>query len=274
MRGLTRASHSCSMTSSRITGATSRWIVGTQRTGLDSAEHFLFASASVGRPRSGRRAESADQPDHAAAAHLLGSCRCARPRTGSSAASGRRSGQIVRLVLGLLVVGSAAVLDSPRMVPSPGVHWLYNGRYDEYASLLWILGMVPILYAGELIFNSVLRSRERPDQIFWASVMSTVTALTVGVALILPGACEVRRCRAALFADREPRRHDVAMSKAKSYLAAGSAWLKFFTRHGFSSGGQKSMKVLVTGHDGYIGRVMVPLLQGAGTLSLALIAAL
>jgi len=93
-------------------------------------------------------------------------------------------GQIVRLVLSLWLSGALLYWILLGWFNHPVVNWFYNGRYNEHASLLWIIGILPILYAGELVFNSVLRSRERPDQIFWASAVSTVAVLTVGVPLI------------------------------------------------------------------------------------------
>jgi O-antigen/teichoic acid export membrane protein len=94
-------------------------------------------------------------------------------------------GQIVRLILSLWLSGALLYWILLGTFNRPLVDWFYNGRYSEHAGLLWIIGILPILYGGELLFNSVLRSRERPDQIFWASVVSTVVVLTVGVALIV-----------------------------------------------------------------------------------------
>jgi O-antigen/teichoic acid export membrane protein len=101
-------------------------------------------------------------------------------------------GKIVRVVLGVWISGALLYWAVLGWFNRPVIDWFYNGRYTEHASLLWILGIVPILFAGELTFNSVLRARERPDQIFWASAVSTIASLTAGVALIftwgLPGA--------------------------------------------------------------------------------------
>jgi O-antigen/teichoic acid export membrane protein len=100
------------------------------------------------------------------------------------AREGPAFGQIVRLVLGCWLSGALLYWILLGWFNQPLVSWLYNGRYSEHSGLLWIIGILPILFAGELLFNSVLRSRERPDQIFWASVVSTVGGLTAGVALI------------------------------------------------------------------------------------------
>ena len=93
-------------------------------------------------------------------------------------------GQIVRVVLVSWLSGALLYWVLLGRFHLEVIHGLYDGRYDAYASLLWIVALIPILFAGELIFNSVLRAHERPDQIFWASALSSVTALTVGVALI------------------------------------------------------------------------------------------
>jgi O-antigen/teichoic acid export membrane protein len=95
------------------------------------------------------------------------------------------SGHIVRVVLGLWVTGALVYWVLLGAFHRPVVNWLYNGQYDNEANLLWIAGIIPILFAAELVLNSVLRSRERPDQIFWASLLSGGAAATVGAALIL-----------------------------------------------------------------------------------------
>ncbi len=64
------------------------------------------------------------------------------------------------------------------------IHWLYNGQYDAYAGLLWVVSAIPILYAGEIVLGSVLRSRERPHHVFWANMLSAITTLTVGAACV------------------------------------------------------------------------------------------
>ena len=93
-------------------------------------------------------------------------------------------GRIVRFVLSLWIVGALAYWMLLGWFHRPVMHWLYNGRYDEHASLLWLVAFLPVLFAKELILNSVLRAHDRPDQIFWASVLTSLTASTVGVALI------------------------------------------------------------------------------------------
>ncbi len=67
------------------------------------------------------------------------------------------------------------------------VHWVYKGQYDADASLLWIIGLVPVAGAGVAVMGSVLRALERPQDIFAAYLISTVVALSAGIGLLLVG---------------------------------------------------------------------------------------
>ena len=61
---------------------------------------------------------------------------------------------------------------------------LYDGRYVEDASLLWLLGLLPVL-AGVLgVLGSALRAQERPDRMFWAYMLTTAAAVTVGLGCV------------------------------------------------------------------------------------------
>jgi O-antigen/teichoic acid export membrane protein len=63
------------------------------------------------------------------------------------------------------------------------IGWLYNGLYAEYASLLWILGLLPIFSGIIAVFGAVHRSLHQPDLIFWSYLGSTGIAVSVGLAL-------------------------------------------------------------------------------------------
>lgn len=67
------------------------------------------------------------------------------------------------------------------------INLLYDGRYDQYASLLWIIGLIPISGAGIAVMGSILRARERPQDIFVAYFISACVALTVGLGLLFIG---------------------------------------------------------------------------------------
>jgi O-antigen/teichoic acid export membrane protein len=63
------------------------------------------------------------------------------------------------------------------------IGWLYNGLYAEYASLLWILGLLPVFAGIIAVFGAVHRSLQQPDLIFWSYLGSTGVAMSLGLAL-------------------------------------------------------------------------------------------
>src|SRR2546426_9060766 len=59
---------------------------------------------------------------------------------------------------------------------------VYKGRYGQYSDLLWLVG-ASLLVSGVVdVLGSALRALERPDQMFWANIFSSVLAIAVGVA--------------------------------------------------------------------------------------------
>ena len=64
------------------------------------------------------------------------------------------------------------------------VAWLYNGKYDSYADLLWLLGLLPIFASAVTVFGSSLRALERPDRPFWAYVFSSAFTISIGIAIM------------------------------------------------------------------------------------------
>jgi O-antigen/teichoic acid export membrane protein len=63
----------------------------------------------------------------------------------------------------------------------PLVHWLYNGRYDHVAHVLWLLGALPLFSGMGEALSDALRALERPDRIFWAAIASTTVTIGLGV---------------------------------------------------------------------------------------------
>jgi O-antigen/teichoic acid export membrane protein len=96
------------------------------------------------------------------------------------------------MALSLFICGSAVYWVLLGVFHYPLVSWLYGGRYVEHADLLWLLGLVPLLVAIGSILGAALRALERPDQVFWVQVSSTVVMLTVVLGLMfswgVPGA--------------------------------------------------------------------------------------
>lgn len=65
----------------------------------------------------------------------------------------------------------------------PLMRLLYGTRFDSDAWLLWVLGVQPVLAGALAVLNSVLASRQRPDRVFFASMASTIFALSAGLVL-------------------------------------------------------------------------------------------
>ena len=92
-----------------------------------------------------------------------------------------RFGRIARWALGFFVFGSTLYWIVLSLLHNPLIDWLYGGRYTDYAGLIWFLALVPILVGVAAVQSTVLRALERVDLVFWASVVSTVVALTAGL---------------------------------------------------------------------------------------------
>jgi O-antigen/teichoic acid export membrane protein len=62
--------------------------------------------------------------------------------------------------------------------------WLYDGQYQEFGMLLWVLGLVPFCGGVSTVLSAVLRARNRPELVFWAHATAAVTVLTAGIGLV------------------------------------------------------------------------------------------
>lgn len=63
----------------------------------------------------------------------------------------------------------------------PAMAILYDSRYTEHASVLWVLGFLPVAGTFVLTAGALLRAMERPDRVVRAYAVSTALSLTVGV---------------------------------------------------------------------------------------------
>ncbi len=86
--------------------------------------------------------------------------------------------------LALFVGGAVAYWIALGAFAEPLVHLLYKGRYSDTAELLWVIGLLPISAAVIAVLSTMLRAIERPDQIFWAYVVSAIVTATVGIAAL------------------------------------------------------------------------------------------
>ncbi|MCB0719702.1 MAG: hypothetical protein KDD65_14730 [Bacteroidetes bacterium] len=64
------------------------------------------------------------------------------------------------------------------------IQLLYKGKYVEYAGYLWFAGAYPFVSGLAVVVRTALRSLEKPNYVFWASVSSSITAATIGLLLI------------------------------------------------------------------------------------------
>ncbi|MEO0559589.1 MAG: glycosyltransferase [Bacteroidota bacterium] len=65
----------------------------------------------------------------------------------------------------------------------PVLSWLYDGKYDAYANLLWLIGLLPLALAVSNVAQAVLRSQERPQAVFGARAGAAAVASTLGAGL-------------------------------------------------------------------------------------------
>jgi O-antigen/teichoic acid export membrane protein len=66
----------------------------------------------------------------------------------------------------------------------PLLHWLYGGKYDQFASVLLVLGALGVSSAFLSVAGAALRSLERPDHVFWSYALSSTVAVFLGLVLI------------------------------------------------------------------------------------------
>ena len=84
----------------------------------------------------------------------------------------------------LFALAAAAYWVLLALFHEPLLNWLYRGKYDEYASILVVLGALGVCSAFISAGGAALRSLERPDRVFWSYVLSSIVALAPGVVLI------------------------------------------------------------------------------------------
>jgi glycosyltransferase involved in cell wall biosynthesis/O-antigen/teichoic acid export membrane protein len=85
-----------------------------------------------------------------------------------------------------LIFGSATLAFSvavwtlgPRIL-----HALYDGQYDAYAGLLWIVAVLPVALAVSNVAQAMLRAQERPSGVFAARAGAAGVAATLGAAAV------------------------------------------------------------------------------------------
>jgi O-antigen/teichoic acid export membrane protein len=64
------------------------------------------------------------------------------------------------------------------------IAWVYGGKYDGYADLLIVLGVLPLLGSRLNILGAVLRVFERTSDPFYATAVSSVISLALGLTIM------------------------------------------------------------------------------------------
>jgi len=75
----------------------------------------------------------------------------------------------------------------------PIIHLMYDDKYDKYSYLVWILGLQQVISAFCGVYSSLLRAHQKLAAVFWAGVVSAVSAVVLGVIMFrlwgLTGVC-------------------------------------------------------------------------------------
>ncbi len=117
-------------------------------------------------------------------AHINGALTLLLLPTFVRARDGGRLGAHILTASGLLVLGTGLYWLALGVGGELLIGWLYDGQYTQYATLLWLIGALPVMASVVNVLGAGLRALERPDKVFWAYVGSTVAALTLSVTLI------------------------------------------------------------------------------------------
>ena len=62
--------------------------------------------------------------------------------------------------------------------------WLYQGKYTQYAGMLWVIGLVPVFHGMTIVFSGVFLAAEQPRLIFMARLCSTIMVMGLGIGLM------------------------------------------------------------------------------------------
>jgi O-antigen/teichoic acid export membrane protein len=67
----------------------------------------------------------------------------------------------------------------------PALHLVYAGRFDDVASLLGVLALLPVVMGVGNTMNAALKSIEKPQAVFYAYVTSGAATFLLGVPLVI-----------------------------------------------------------------------------------------
>jgi O-antigen/teichoic acid export membrane protein len=93
----------------------------------------------------------------------------------------------------LVTVGVTALFAlAVRLIGRPVMHWMYNGKFDDLAPMLYVLSLLPLLMGIGNAMSCALNAAEKPKVVFYAYVFSGAATVFGGIPLVmhfgLPGA--------------------------------------------------------------------------------------
>jgi O-antigen/teichoic acid export membrane protein len=86
----------------------------------------------------------------------------------------------------LAVVSATALFAlAVRIVGKPVMHWLYAGKFDDLAPLLYLLAFLPLTMGIGTVMSIGLSAAEKPKLVFYAYLCSGTATLAAGIPLVL-----------------------------------------------------------------------------------------
>jgi len=86
----------------------------------------------------------------------------------------------------LVVVSVTALFAlAVRLMGRPVMHWLYAGKFDDLAPLLYILAFLPLTMGIGNVMGGALSAAEKPKLIFYAYLCSGAATLLGGIPLVI-----------------------------------------------------------------------------------------
>lgn len=64
------------------------------------------------------------------------------------------------------------------------LRFLYAGKYADYAYLIWLIALLPIVQSPSVVIGAALRALERPKDVFWATLAGVGCAVTIGLGAV------------------------------------------------------------------------------------------
>jgi len=86
----------------------------------------------------------------------------------------------------MAIVGATSVFVLiVRLAGRPVMHWLYAGKFDDLAPMLYILAFLPLIMGIGNVMGSALNAAEKPKLVFYAYLCSGTATLLGGIPLVI-----------------------------------------------------------------------------------------